>query len=369
MKPVNFVAGKSLLLSIGCALVSASAFGQLDPDGRTLKDFLADTGAATVSAADIAGVTKSAVQNLQSTQDLVLLFRPFTSTTSKAGYGLAITPARTAFSPISGRQYRENDFIRFFSSTTLSFAESGVTIGSTSFRKLAYSIDASYYLDKSNDPILRARESFLKCPARQALEDEAFELRRAGKGAEAERKDGDASKAHVSCVNDAVKLTPWNVAKVSVSYGSGTIRPDDGNGASRSLGRRLSLNAMAGVGDNGALNLALRSTRSEIDIATINADPVFKNSSTAALRFTYGSSDNGRWRALAEVSNAKRSRGALSESVYQHAIGIDYRLVNGSWLEFRIGRSLKEDGNSSHVIGMLTLNIAATSTLKTLMSQ
>ena len=373
----------------------ATASAQEDDTGpktkqSELSSYIVDIDAGAISASGLVGLEKSAIQQIQTSQDLVVALEPFSSRGSKSGFGLAITPARTMFMALSAQEYYDNPLMRALSSLTFSYAENTSTVSSTSYRKSALSADMFYYLDREKDPIVVAHKAFGDCNERPdmqgALSDALSKLGkeiRARKAAERSGVRAAIDKARAAqekaqkeydnvvqkCLdegNDAVKSklrTPWNASRASLSLGAGWIRPEDNSTSRESLGRSIILGGLFGVSDNGAVYVSLRRTTHEVDLSTLTTAVEHKSSVLAAVRFAYGSDDNGDLKALAEVSNAKNSKVTESNSLFMYAVGLDKKIGKGTWLQFRLGRNRTLDGTSTQTTSLLTLNFAPTAGL------
>jgi hypothetical protein len=349
----------------GCALaLAAAALGARAETKDDLSNYVTDLTAGTVSAGNIVGLSQSAIQQPQSSQDLILAVKPLSSGASKAGWGIALSPYRTSIMPMSGQDYVRSDFNRLLASLTLSYAENGVDVASAGYRKSGWSADLSYYIDKDDDPVIRANKAFADCPERRDAEAAFVNAKEMDDEPAAKKAQKDAEAAVKTCVDEAMAKAPWNAHRISLSFGAGWIRPDAGGGSRESLGRSATLGGQLKAGKNGAAYFSLRRTTREIDLATLGASPGYKSSSLAALRLIYGSEDgNGDLKWLAEASNARASHVTESNSVFKYAVGIDKRVMKGLWLEFRLGRNRTYDGTASQTTGLLTLNFAPTTGL------
>lgn len=350
-----------------------------EPLKLKLSDFLVDIGAAPVSAGSITGLSASSITNVQTTQDLVLAINPFSRDDSKSGYGLAITPARTAITPMSGRTYLSSPLMRLIGSTTLSYAENKATIGNVAYVKQAYSIDTAIYLNEADDPIRINYDAFLNCEERKSNELKATNALLRPPSApetpeEAQKKnkeDFDKFMAAATAADKACKASAttksklkWNASKVAASYAQGEIKPATGAGAKVSLGKFFTLGATYAVNEKTAAILSYRRTRDAADPNTLAGTVVFKSSNLAALRFTMNPGDKDDLRWMAEISNAKAgATNAAEASTFKHALGIDKKVMEGLWLEFRVGRSLKSTGDDTETKSLLSVNWSPSSTL------
>jgi len=340
-----------------CA-ASAALFAGAAP-AQDLSSFLADTTAGTVSAANLVGVEESAVASIETSQDLVLAVKPFsTRGGSRAGFGIAITPTRTALLPvISAADYEKSSLLRALGNITLSYAENSADVSGVSYRKNGFSIDAYYYWNKDHDPVVAAQRKFVDCPERSAADLRAAQARAARRETQAKKAEAEADAAHKACIDEVIKLeSPWNATRLSVSAGGAWIRPESGAGERRSLGRSITLGGIFRLGEQGAGHLTLRRTTDEVDLTTLAGTAQYKSSSLAAARYTYGSeADNGELKLLAEVSNAKKTEVTAAHSAYKYAVGLDKKVGNGAWLEFRLGRARTFDGTDLQTTSLLTL--------------
>jgi hypothetical protein len=377
-----------------CLSFAAGASAQdedVTPKQSELSSYIVDIDAGAVSAGGFVGLQQSAIQQIETSQDLVVALKPFSSGGTKSGYGLAITPARTAFMGLSAQEYYDNRLKRALGSLTFSYAENTASISSTSYQKSALSADMFYYLDREKDPIVVAHKAFGDCnerPDMQGAQSDALgdlgKAIRARKAAEKSGKQADIDKAKAAedkaqkgyddvvakCLDEGSKAaksrlkTPWNASRVSVSLGTGWIRPEDNSTSRESLGRSITVGGIFGVSQNGAAYVSLRRTTHEADLSTLKTAVEYKSSSLAAARFAYGSEDdNGELKALAELSNAKKSKLTESNSVFMYAVGLDKKIGKGTWLQFRLGRNRTLDGTSTQTTSLMTLSFAPTAGL------
>jgi hypothetical protein len=358
--------GRTLLL-IACAAALGNALAQGKPAATSAAELqlgeekitLADFSAGTVSAGGIVGLTQSAIEEVQSSQDLVLALKPFSSGQSKTGYGIAVSPFRTALMPMAAKDYLFGGVKnRLLGQLTFSYAENTVQIGGADWRKSGFSADTSYYLDVTDDPVYFGAEVFQlgKCPEFDDLELEMARARQAGEDvSDLEKK---ILKARQACFDKRQSEARWNADRIQVSLGGGRIRREDGS-QQESLGRSFTLGGMFSAGKQGALQIAYRRTSGEVDLTTLGGTAGHKSSRLTALRYTYGSEDgNGDTKVLAEISNAKDSEVTASQAVYKRALGLDKKIGKGTWLQFRVGKSRKFDGTSYETTALANLTFA-----------
>jgi hypothetical protein len=204
-----------------------------------------------------------------------------------------------------------------------------------------------------------ARTELLALRERQARE--------AGRVDEAIEKE--ALKAFNVCV-DAVlakHAEKWNRSRYSVSFATGSIKPTDGVGVSETLGKTLAMSVLYGfdgvkaLEERVALALTVRRTRKDPLLDTLGSSSVsFKSSTLVAARISGGSSV---FRGLAEASNAKSSDPSASERTFSRAVGVDYRVMDGLWLNLRYGKQRKIDGSGDETGSLLTLNYSPSALL------
>lgn len=352
------VGGKLIGALIACAAWSGAAFAADPASGNDISQYLADTGGGAVSASNLVGVDGSAITEVQSSQDLILAFKPFASSkSSKNGFGFAISPFRTTLLPMSAQNYRENNFYRFLGGTTLSYAENPVSIDSIGYRKSGFSIDSSYYWNRGQDPVVLAKDAFDRCDITAALQ----RIGTAKSDVEAKAAQKEATTLAIKCIDDEIAAKAlWNATRFSVSLGSGWIKADAENGGKEKLGTFFTLNGIFNTGAQSALYVMARRSSDELDQKTLKSGVLASSNSTlVAARFTYGSQDDqGSWKVLAEISNAKSDSVTESSRVYKHALGIDKRIMKGTWIEFRVGKNRTFDGKTTETTSLLNLKIS-----------
>jgi hypothetical protein len=369
---------KTLLCGLAASLVwcaGACAAGPqaaaADPAAKTLPQpaddlskYLADISGGTVSAGTMVGLEGSAITEVQSSQDLIVAFKPFSSArSSRNGFGFAISPFRTTLLPMRSADYRDNNAYRFLGATTLSYAENPASIDSIGYRKSVFSIDSSFYWDKNQDPVLLAQDAFNGCDVSAPMKKYIY----AKDAADAKAVSDEVDARLIKCIDSAIETKGlWNATRFSLSLGTGWIRSDAENGAREQLGKFVTLNGIFKAGPNAALYLAARRSKDELNQKSLKAGPVTtSNSSLLAARLTYGSHDDqGKWKLLIEVSNANSETVTESNNVYKQAVGIDTRITKGVWVEFRVGKSRTFDGKTTETSSLLNLKISPTQVSK-----
>lgn len=336
-----------------------------DEKADTVNKYLVDITGGAVSASNLVGMDKSAITQIETAQDLVAAFQPFSSNDQKSGVGLAITPARTSLLPMSSRDYNANRFLRLLGSLTFSYARNSEEIGGADYRKTAYSADTVYYLSELDDPVVIGSRAFKTCSDRDGSENAALIdviVRNETLSAEAKQSALETLTAKraiplAACIDQILKdKVKWNSSRISLSYGQARIKAPGGDDVV--LGKYVTLNGQFRAGEQGAVHLSLRRIRSALDTATLaSATPGRSNSSLAAIRYTYGDREGTDMRALVEYSNAKSRSTSLANNTFIYAVGIDKNLAKGMWLEFRLGRDRASDNGKKQTTGLLTLSI------------
>lgn len=352
------IVGVLIACAVWCGAAHAADAAPKEAAKNDIAMYLADTGGGAVSASHLVGVDGSAITEVQSSQDLIVAFKPFASSkSSKNGFGFAISPFRTTLFPMRASDYRENNLYRFLGGTTLSYAENPVSIDSIGYRKSGFSIDSSYYWNRDQDPVVLAKDAFDRCDITEALQKYLM----AKTDAAAKVAANEATTLAIKCIDDDIAAKAlWNASRFSISLGSGWIRADADHGAKENLGKFFTLNGIVKTGAQSALYAMARRSSDELDQTTLKTGVLATSNSTlVAARFTYGSQDDqGSWKVLAEISNAKSAGLTENNKVYKHAIGIDKRIMKGTWLEFRVGKSRTFDGTTTETSSLLNLKIS-----------
>lgn len=348
------------------------AFGAYADEAKKddINNYLVSITGGAVAANNLIGVDKSLVAQIETSQDLVVALQPLTSGDQKAGLGIAITPARTTLLPLSRSAYFSNPLMRLWGGLTISYAQNSEDISGASYKKSAYSLDTMYYFDPDNDPVAVAGKAFETCLApfkKQNEIDVADTVIKLPPGEARDKKLDELTATLTAKISPCVDKgstaaqngAKWNAARISISYGRARIKAPDDTG--HSLGKFLTLNGQYPLGNRAVGHLSFRRTRDALDPKSLSTDtPVVKSSSLAAARITYGGQEADTLRALAEVSNVKTSANADYTDAFKYAVGIDKKVANGMWLEFRLGRNRSVESGQEQTTGLLTLSIAPT---------
>jgi hypothetical protein len=66
--------------------------------------------------------------------------------------------------------------------------------------------------------------------------------------------------------------------------------------------------------------------------------------------------------AIAEISNAKSSNDTLSSAAFKYALGVDTKMGDMGWLEFRIGRARTVDGTKDETKALFGFKVSPPTT-------
>lgn len=352
-----------------------------------LAKYQADLSAGAISANEILGLTTSAVTTIQSPKDFVAALNAQSSDAGKAGFGLAFTPARTSFAPVSIADYTTRTGSRVWAGTTFSYAQNTKAQGGVDYRQEAYAARVAWYLNAEDDPYVAGFLAFAKCDPLTKLEQSrgtvlvelmaklsaqgipSAELEaKALAQLPAEMNDkaflAKASRLYKQCVDTGIKEAKdkWNASQVALMIGEGRIRNPLAGAQSLSLGRSASLAVALGPNKDSLVNITVRRTDKALDVSTIAGTPVFKSSNLVGARWTYRAMDTEDLYALAEISNAK-AKDPASSGVFKVAFGVDKRLSEGMWIELRLGRNRTQDGLTEQTTALMSLKFSGKSTL------
>lgn len=177
-----------------------------------------------------------------------------------------------------------------------------------------------------------------------------------------------ALDAFNTCVDAALKkhAEKWNRSRYSISYATGSIKPTDGSTSSTGLGQTLALSVLYGfdgvkyLDERAAITLTVRRNDNEPILETLGGTVREKDSTLAAIRLSGGSSV---FRGLIELNNAKDDEVTSMQRTMRRAIGVDFRIMEGLWLNLRYGKQRKVDGTGDESSSFLVLNYGGMATL------
>jgi hypothetical protein len=359
---------------IGTLLLALCVNAQAAEDeSKDINNYLVDITGGAVSAIGLIEAPAAAITTIETSQDLVVVLTPFGARDGgKTSFGIAITPAKTSLLPMSGHTYLSSSWARLAGNLTLSYAQTQAEHDGVAYKKNAFALDTVYFFKLTDDPVYRAGQAFKACAdkendfadklkalvdrlSRNEITPEAFER-------ESKLVAADRAANVTACMDadlTAARSAPWNSGRMSVSYGEGRMRAV-GGGPSYSLGRAFNLNAQYPLGSKGVAQVSLRHARDAIDLSSLGTTPRADASRLAALRMTYGDQDDSSLRALVEVSSSRSTKSGVYEQAFMYAVGLDKKLVKGSWLEFRLGRNRSVSDGKEQTTALLSLNLAPT---------
>lgn len=381
-------------------LASAPAFGQQTASQETLKPYLADISPGPVAANELLGMT-TAVTSLQTAKDFVGAINLASADGTRNAFAVSFSPARSDVGPLSVSlaAYRGagNVMTRLWGGTVFSYAQNQREVAGAQLSQKAWAVSTSYYLTPAQDPVIAAAEALARCPAvkeAQARFAEEVRLRVAQRQARTGHPATGAELAQIevevgkdpagpirllTAVGVEAKLCSktaadaaaanWRASRVGLMLGQGWITTVGANAKRQSLGQHVALAIAYGPTDmpKSLFNFTLRRVDRETDLTQLaSATPDRKASNLAALRLTYGWGDKQDAYVLAEVSNAKSTSATLANSAYKQALGVDYKVGEGMWLEFRHGRGRSLDNGKLENKSLFSFKIAPAALLPSL---
>lgn len=382
-------------LSLLATAMPSKAADAAKPDA--INNYLVNLDAGAVSAGEILGLSGSLVSSVHTTKDVVAALNAATGDTSKGGFGISFTPARSgieAFSMSMERYLDKGNYLaRAWGNTTFSYAQNRKAISGADYRQDAVAMRTVLYMDDASDPVVASHRAFQDETCRQetapALLLKAVEEARAEKiklGLEFNQADREAVRKRLKqqapirealtkdankqaeCIKAAVKEAGahWNATQVALMVGQGWIRSTDGNAARLSFARHLSLAGSWGPNESSLLNLTLRRVDRELLLDTVAGTPKYKAFTLAAVRYTVGFGTQNDFYALAEISNVRKDQNTTANAAFKSALGIDKKLGENMWLEFRLGRSRTRSGSGEETAALMNLKISPSSGLANL---
>lgn len=383
----------TLVLVATCAMAPNASAADA-PKTDAINDYLVNIDAGAVSAAEILGMSGSLVSTVHATKDLVAALNTATGDTGKGGFGISFTPARSgidAFSMSMERYLEKGNYLsRAWGNTTFSYAQNRSSIAGTDYRQDAVAMRTVLYMDDAKDPVRASHAAFkdescreevapdllLKAVAEEraklgreliAADREALRKRLKQQAPIREALIKDANK-QAACIKAAVKeaSAQWNTTEVALMVGQGWIRGSVANAERLSMARHISLVGAWGPNESSLLNLTVRRVDRELVLDSIATTPVYKSFTLAAVRYTVGFGTERDFYAIAEISNARKNVNTTSNTAFKSALGVDKKLGENMWLEFRLGRSRSSTGSGEQTSALMNLKIAPNSGLSTL---
>lgn len=341
--------------------------------------YTVDTSGASISAFSLLDVPTDHVATVENVRDVTLAVKGFGS--NSTGFGVSITPARTSIEPFSmnlstyagitqspdGTVHKSPlaGIYRLLGALTLGYAQGTTAIAGADFQRQAISLQTNYFFRDEDDPIIAVATKTRDCPilgpVPPGMSDEDWKK-------EVEKINARADACRKEALDNLAKVR-WNRSQVSASFATGWIHPETGPRGKESLGRTAALGltyGFDGIGGplerNAALYLTLRRSVDEPVLETLNAaDIEHKSSTLAVLRMA------GGWktlRGIAEVSNAHSTDVTATQRAFKRALGADYRIAEGTWLNFRIGKQRTIDGSREETTSLISLSYSPSQLLK-----
>lgn len=362
-----------------------------------LSEVQVDTAPGSISASALLSLGGDTVTDVHNPRDLAVFVQAIDSSKS---FGISVTPARTALMPISLSTYTEGGPWaiprRLLASTTLGYAQATTAIEAKEYLQRAWSIETSAFLDRRDDPLL-AYTDRLKAARLDGADDNPCVFAPAARpaapaasasaaapaapasaapsstGSETARRPSplDAgSPTAIALEQRAAKCRAlvaadmrWNTSRIWLSYAGGNYRGTASGSPSHSLGRTIVVGLSWGIGrgtaDSGAqLTLGLRRGMDEPVLNTYGAaSPTRKDHTLGTVRAVYGKT---KLRALIEASNIHDEAPGASERTFKRALGLDARLREGMWLNFRVGKQRRIDNAGDETGASVVLNLSPT---------
>lgn len=317
---------------------------------KDIKELLTDTAAGHVSAASMLGIGGDAVTAVENSRALVTAVKGLGTKGSQVA--LSFAPARSSFLPMSLPTYATEGHpgYRLLGNTTLSYAQGTAKIASVDMERRAFALETSVTLNRDDDPLIAVHKT---CTW-------AAPLTQPGVAADFTA----ANKAYGDCVanKEAELAKKWNISRFSISWGTGSVRPD--GASSTRLGQTIAASLIYGfdhfgsqvLKEGGAVSLTVRRARDEPVLAELaKGKLVRKDSTLAAMRVSGGTP---KVRGLFEVSNARSSDITATQGVYKHAFGLDLNVGEGAWLNVRTGKQRKTGGSGDETATLLNFSLS-----------
>ncbi len=349
------------LVAAACSLTMASAYADEAQSAskaiQSIDELEIDAGAGRVSAASLAGVTDSAIVPVESARQLAMIIKGMGTPNNTVG--IAITPFKTSFMSMNLSTYAKGVGYRLLGNVALSYAQGTSKIKALDYENQAVSIETGTTMRDADDPVLAvAQQCTWQMPDVNPVQANSNNV-----------DFTQANKAYLDCVNQKTTAieSRWNTSRFSASYGTGKIKRADG--ASGNMGRTLAFNAAYGfdhlpvewLKNYAALSATVRHTAGAIVLDTLGtADQAHQSTTTTALRLSGGSSI---FRGLAEVSNVRTKDADTPSRLFRYALGVDYRIMKGTWVGFRLGKRRSVTNQGEETAALLDFSFSPQSKL------
>jgi hypothetical protein len=359
-------------------------------NAATLKDFLADQGAASVSAAALAGIGTTPLTVVQDTKDFAVLLSPFDK--DGKGGGFVIAPARVRH-PLPRidlmTEYVPSVWWRIAAATNFSVAQGESEIGGNEYRRRAFAVATGAFFNKQDDPIYaRAVATLAQNADGQLVGDTCLvgfftEVEKIENtlpavltvdGTSLKEQMAKATAAYKTCVDKvyADSRKRWFAPRWSLALGTGDAQPAGGDSSVRT-GDVIALGVTYGqpwtagkptlssdppkdsILSGWALTVVARHTRNEVVLASLSSGPLQRQDSSLVVgRLAAGTET---WRLMLEASNNDMKKAAGGELTMKQALGLDWRVTKDSWLNVRYGKRVKTSGSGEEGAALLTLTL------------
>jgi len=336
-------------------------------------DFFVNDGALQVSAAALAGVPQSSVNIAESVNDVAVFVQGLDSKNKGTGFSIAPARIRKPWPRVELKDYLERKTSALLlANLSLSYAQGNGEVEATKVIRRAVSVSTGGTFFRADDPIqamvneLAASEGACGKAERMALAAAVAK----GQG-EAEAKT-NLKKALVQCIDNAQKKLDqrWFRPIWSATLGTGDIRADAAGSRTVRLGHAVAVAARYGRGIRGtdaaasadefewgwsvAGSFTLR--KDEPVIATLDGAQLKRvDTKVSALKLSAGTDV---WRAVGELSNVGRKGTDTGDRTMKRALGMDYKLGEAWWLNFRYGQRQRASGRGDENASLLSLTIS-----------
>ena len=337
------------------------------------KDFFVNDGALQVTAAALAGVPQSSVNIAESVNDVALFVQGLDSKNKGTGFAIAPARIRKPWPRVDLTDYLNGrTSALLLANLSLSYAQANGEVESKKVIRRAVSITTGGNFSRSDDPI-HVMVDALASSADACGKAERADLSLAmAKGQGVTEANAKLKQALGTCVDNAQKKLDqrWFRPIWSVTLGTGDIRADAAGSRTVRLGHAVAVAARYGRGIKGnevaapadefdwgwsvAGSFTLR--KDEPVIATLDGAQLKRvDTKIAALKLSAGTEV---WRAVGEFSNVGRKGADVGDRTMKHALGVDYRMGEGWWLNFRYGQRQRASGMGDENASLLSLTIS-----------
>jgi hypothetical protein len=371
-------------------------------------DFFVDDAAASVSAASLVGIDPSAVTIAEATNDFAAFAQGINAKDKGGGFALSPARVRKPWPRVDLKDYLNGSLTaRALAGLTLSYAQGSSEIEGANYVRHAVAVATSGVFRMQDDPIWNLANSVGSTCASTCAQAEIValskeiviatqkKLRETGKTtlSPEETKEVEATGATAESVKAALqKCIDRGAARLdqrwfrpiwSLTLATGNVRQDLTGAKYTRMGTTIAGAARYGQGlakpkpSAGVSAAADGASDSETEFewgwaisgsykTTLDA-PILsslgtasinrENSRVAALKVAGGTDV---WRAIAEGSKTSSKSAETGERVLRRALGLDYKIGKGMWLNFRYGKRDGIEGGSTESATLLSLTISPT---------